>query len=559
MSNEAGMNTQELGSEESMNEEDFASLLEESLKEHFDESRSDGVIVEIKDDVALIDVGKKQEGLLNLDEIRDAEGELQYNVGDQIKVVISGYRNEKPIISHTKALVKEKTDEYIKTLSDESEALIEGKIVGKNKGGYIVENSEKIQFFLPKSQASFKDDKNTIGKEVKAKIAKVDHEKGSIVISRKKYLNDIRKKKKEAIGAVLEATEPIEGVIKKITTYGMFVNIGDVDGLVHYSEISYKGPVNPSTVYKEGESVLVKAINYDKEKRHLSLSIKAAQPDPWEEIKDVLEAGDTIQVEVSNIEPYGVFVDLGNDIEGFLHISEISWDKNIKHPKDYLEVGQEINVEVIEIEADKKRLRVSLKSLLPKPFQGFVEKYREGDVVTGSVVTITKFGAFVKVDGCEGLLHNEEITWDKSANIKDIINVGDEVEVKIVKIDRENEKISFSKKVLDESPVEAFANANKVGDIVQGTIKDIKEFGIFVKLTETIDALIRVEDLENKNLEEYNKGDDIEAVIANIDKSRNKIRLSVNRLNRAKEREILNQINSDDGRTTLGDILKDQF
>ena len=225
----------------------------------------------------------------------------------------------------------------------------------------------------------------------------------------------------------------------------MFVDVGGVDGLVHYSEISYKGPVNPSSLYKEGDKVLVKVISYDNEKRHLSLSIKAATPDPWEEIiSDGLEVGDTIKVTVSNIEPYGAFVDLGNDIEGFLHISEISWDKNIKNPKDHISEGQEVDVEVIEIDAKGHRLRVSLKNLLPKPFDEFKAKFKEGDVVKGVVTTITNFGAFVRVGCVEGLLHNEDASWDRNDKCKDMFKAGDELEVKIIKIDSAEQK-NFSK------------------------------------------------------------------------------------------------------------------
>ena len=206
----------------------------------------------------------------------------------------------------------------------------------------------------------------------------------------------------------------VEGAIKKITSYGMFVDVGGVDGLVHYNEISYKGPVNPSKLYKEGDIVTVKAISYDKDKRHLSLSIKAVQPDPWAEVESELDEGDTITVTVSNIEAYGVFVDLGNDIEGFLHISEISWNKNVKNPNDYLTVGEEIDVEVIEINSTTHKLRVSLKRLLPKPFDEFIKNYNEGDIVTGTITSLTDFGAFVRIAGVEGLLHNQDISDRKS-------------------------------------------------------------------------------------------------------------------------------------------------
>lgn len=541
-------------------EEDFAKMLEESFNKKESGTFINGTIVEIKDDHALVDVGKKLEGRLALSEITNDDGELSHEVGESIKVAISGFRSERPMVSHKKAIKKEKVAEFIKTHKDDFESLlIEAKVVGKNKGGLICEDGDNVEFFLPKSQALFKDLASAVGKKIKARVIKIDDENESIIISRKSFMDEERKKKKEVIDALLEKEEATDGVIKKITTYGMFVDVGGVDGLVHYSEISYKGPVNPSTLFKEGEIVPVKAISYDKEKRHLSLSIKAAMPDPWEEIRGELDVGDAIKVTVSNIEPYGVFVDLGNDIEGFLHISEISWDKNIKHPKEYLTLGDEVDVEVIEINVDEKRLRVSLKNILPKPFEEFSAKYKVEDVVKGVVTSITNFGAFIKIDSVEGLLHNEDASWDRNEKCKDLFAEGDEIEVKIVKIDKENEKVSLSRKDITESPVEKYAKEHNVGDIVMGKVRDIKEFGVFVELESGVDALIRKEDLGQINTEELSILDDIEAVIANIDVNKNRIRLSIRRLAKMKERETLNEINNDDAKMTLGDLIKDQL
>ena len=537
--------------------DDFAAMLEESFKKT--EEDSDGIIVDIKGDEVFVNVGRKSEGILNISEIQDENGELKFKVGDTIKVVITGStRSGKPIVSHKKALRKEKVKAYIDSYNEENQDVFDVKIIGKNKGGFVAQNSDGIEFFLPRSQGGFRDANAVVGKSFKVKVLKIDKDEQSIIVSRKKLLDEDRRKKREAISAVAENTDVIEGVVKKITTYGMFVDIGGVDGLVHYSEISYKGPVNPGSIYKEGDKVLVKVIKYDNEKKHLSLSIKAAMPDPWDEIKDGLEVGDTIKVTVSNIEPYGAFVDLGNDIEGFLHISEISWDKNIKNPKDHISEGEELDVEVIEIDAKDRRLRVSLKNLLKKPFDEFKAKFKEGDVTKGVVTSVTNFGAFVKIGAVEGLLHNEDASWDRNDKCKDLFKVGDEVEVKIIKIDSNDQKISLSQKDLKQSPVQAFAKKFNVGDIVTGKIRDIKDFGVFVELDDNVDALIRKEDLGNVSAESLNINDNIEAAIAFIDEKKNRIRLSVRRLARQKEREVLNEINSDD-KVTLGDIIKEQL
>ncbi|WP_333803487.1 30S ribosomal protein S1 [Sulfurospirillum sp.] len=539
-------------------EMDFAAMLEESFKDSERDALINGVVVAIKEDVILVDVGKKSEGRLNASEVTDENGNITCKVGDVIPVVITGFRNERPAVSHKKALRKGHIKSFIAEYKEEDDVVLDVKITGKNKGGFIAENKEGIEFFLPRSQAAVKDMNALMGKSLKVKIIKIDNDTESIIISRKKFLDDERKKRKEIVQELIDRDEVVEGTIKKITTYGMFVDVGGIDGLVHYSEISYKGPVNPGTLYKEGEVIPVKAIKYDKDKRHLSLSVKAAMPDPWDEIKDELETGDSIQVTISNIEPYGAFVDLGNDIEGFLHISEISWDKNIKHPRDYIEEGQVVDVEVIEIDAKERRLRVSLKNVLPKPFDDFMKKFKVGDVVKGEITTITNFGAFVKIGGIEGLLHNEDASWDRNNKCKELFAVGDEVEVKIVKIDEETEKVSLSKKELEDSPIQKYAKSHENGDIVHGKIRDIKDFGIFVELEDNVDALIRKEDLGQVNEEDLKIGDEIEAAITFIDDKKNRIRLSVRRLSKLKEREALKEINKEE-KMTLGDILKDQL
>ncbi|MEJ2373183.1 MAG: S1 RNA-binding domain-containing protein, partial [Sulfurimonas sp.] len=407
-------------------EESFAELFAASEKQQETSRIVEGEIVEIQadDNRALVGVGDKLEGIINLDEIRDENGELKFGTGDKIKVMITGYYNERPKISYKKVLEQEKTIEFIDAHKDDFEDLVvEGVITKKNRGGYVIE-ADDVSFFMPRSLAAFKDSDDVVGKKIKAQVIKLDPADNSIVLSRRKLFNEERKKKKEIIDKIMADDVIVEGVIKKITSYGMFVDVGGVDGLVHYNEISYKGPVNPAKLYKEGDSVTVKAIAYDKDKRHLSLSVKAVQADPWAEVESELDEGDTITVTVSNIENYGVFVDLGNDIEGFLHISEITWDKNVKNPADYLEVGQEIDVEVIEINPKTHKLRVSLKRLLPKPFDEFMKKHSEGEVVTGTVTSLTDFGAFVRIDGVEGLLHNQDISWDKGTKAKDILKSG---------------------------------------------------------------------------------------------------------------------------------------
>ena len=539
--------------------EDFATLLESFDKKEQTEV-SEGKIIAIKDDEVFVDIGRKSEGILNASEITDNDGKLMFNQGDIIKVAIVGFRSGRPIVSYFKAIKREKIKEFIDKFDENAENIFDVKIVSFNKGGYVCVNSNNVEFFMPRSQSAFKHSNSVIGKTYKVKVIKIDKDEQSIIVSRKKLFDEDRKIKKETISKIVENNSVIEGIVKKITTYGMFVDVGGVDGLVHYSEISYKGPVNPNSLYKEGDKVPVKVIKYDNDKRHLSLSIKDAMPDPWDEIKDSLEVGDTIQVTVSNIEPYGAFVDLGNDIEGFLHISEISWDKNIKNPKDFVSEGDEIDVEVVEINPQERRLRVSLKNLLAKPFDEFKENYKVGNIVKGVVTTITNFGAFIKIGSVEGLLHNEDASWDRNKKCKELFKIGDEIEVKITKIDDETQKISLNLRELNDSPISEYAKTHTQGNIVKGKIREKKDFGVFVELENGVDGLLRKEDYGNTDVDNLNIGDELEATIAFIDEKRNKIRLSIKKLDKQKERKDLDKFNNEnDDKMTLGDLIKDQL
>ncbi len=542
---------------------DFKAMLEESFKKS--DSNSDlveGVIVRIdKDDnQVVVDIGRKNESFMSLDEIRDEDGDIMFKEGDTIPVVITGHRGERAIISYELAEKRAALAEFIEEYNEDEEYIIEGIITKKNKGGFVVDVSG-LEFFMPRTLSYISHKINPIGKKVKALIVKVDKEKKSVIVSRKELIEREKAERQEIVDKLLDSKNTIvRGVIKKITSYGMFVDVGGMDGLVHYSEISHKGPVNPSKYYKEGDEVNVIAIEYDKKKRHLSLSIKDATIDPWKDIDNTLRKGDTVNVTVSNIEPYGAFVDLGEELEAFLHVSEISWDKNVKHPKDYIKIGDNINVEIIEIDKSQRRLRVSRKTLLPKPIEQFASEHRVGDIIKGKVSSITDFGAFIKIGAIEGLLHNQEISWDKSKNAKNSLKKGDEVTVKIIKIDKDNSKVSLSKKVLEDSPITVFGKNHKNGDIVEGKVKDKKDFGIFISLEDGVDALLRLDDLGPLKFDEIEKGQKIRAVISYIDTKNDRIRVSVRRLARQEEREALDRLNKEqDDSMTLGDVFKAQL
>lgn len=536
---------------------EFARMLAEREKQEELGQVKTGKVIAIHDNGLLVDVGEKIEGFLGLAEVADENGKIPFNVGDEIVVFVSSGKGERPSVSHKKAIKLANVERKIKELgSDFEDKIVEGKIIRKNKGGYVLE-SDGVDYFMPRAAAALKDSAKNIGQRVKACIIDVRPDERSIIVSRKRFFEIDDAKQAEGVKKLLEEEGKVfEGVVKSITSFGMFVEVDGVKGLVHYTEISHKGPVNTAKLYKEDDRVSVKVVGYDEEKKRLSFSIKAVTQDPWQEVQKELKKGYTIKVVVSNIEAYGAFVDIGNDVEGFLHISELSWDKDIKHPSDILKVGDEIDVEVIEIDPANRRLRVSLKNLLEKPFDNFMKTYKLNDVVKGKVATLTDFGAFISLGQVDGLLHNEDAFWEKN-KCKDAFKVGQELEVRIVKIDSANQRISLSRRALEESPAEVFSKTHKVDDIVKGRVIDSKDFGVFIEI-DGMDALIRNEDLYPLKKEEIEVGSEIEGVIVAIDKQNNRVRVSVKRLERQKQKEEIRAINSAD-KMTLGDKLKDKI
>ncbi|WP_066388555.1 30S ribosomal protein S1 [Helicobacter himalayensis] len=542
------------------NEESFAQLLDASERVSSQGALQVGKIVKITDESVIVALpNSKFENYMSLDEIKDSQGELLFKEGDSIEVSVT--RNSgRTSISYKRALRSKKVVEKIKELGENyKDKIIEAKVLHKNKGGYVMDY-EGVDVFLPRRDCAFKEGAKVEGKTYKVAITNVNSQSNSIIVSRKRFFDLDKDNRKVVVAKLLEGERIYDGEVKKITPFGVFVEIEGVEGLIHYTEISHRGPVNPDKFFKVGDKIKVKIIDYDAEKRRLALSYKALSEDPWKEVEKELEVGYTIKVVVSNIEEYGAFVDLGNEIEGFLHISEISWDKNIKHPSEYLALNQELDVEIIEIDSKNRRLRVSLKKLLRKPFAGFLQEHKEGDVLKGKIVTLTDFGAFVNLGAVDGLLHNEDAFWERGLKCKDKFKVGDEVEVKIIKIDSKNERISLSKKVLDDSPAKNFGQKYKVNDIVEGPITEIKDFGVFINVDD-VEVLIKNEDIPNAQKENLKVGDTLQCVLYSIDIYANRIRASVRNLQKQLEREELRAFEARQGeeRMTLGDKIKNKI
>lgn len=542
-------------------EENFAQLLDASERNSTSGSLQIGKIIQIDQDRDLAMIAlpySKSESMLYLGEIRDEEGKLLFSVGDEIELYASGSDN-RPNVSYTRAQREKKIRQKIEELQGNfQDKIVDAKVIRKNKGGYVMDY-DGVDVFLPRRESAFKEGLKVEGKTYKVAITHISPQENTIIVSRKRFFDIDKSTRKEVVEKILASNGIYDAVVKKVTTFGIFTDIDGVEGLVHHTEISHRGMVNPQKNFKVGDHIKIKVLGYDEQKHRLSLSIKALSEDPWKEVEKELEVGYTIKVIVSNIEEYGAFVDLGNDIEGFLHVSEISWDKNIKHPNDYLQVGQELDVEIIEIDSKNRRLRVSLKKLTHKPFVAFTKAHKEGDVLKGKVVTLTDFGAFVNLGVVDGLLHNEDIAWDRGVKCKDVFKVGDEVEVKILKIDTQNERISLSKKLLSDSPAAGFAKIHHVDEIIEGVISEIKDFGIFIKV-DNYEVLIKNEDIPQEMKESLKVGDSVKCVVFSIDERANRIRASIRRLQKQQEKEGLRAFNeASEQRMTLGDKVKNRI
>lgn len=539
------------------NEEDFAQLLDASEKAITKGALQIAKIVKITDESVIVALpNAKAENYMPVDEIKDSQGNLLFKEGDDIEVNVS--RNlGKTNVSYKKALRSKNIEQRIKELGEDyKDKVIEAKVLYKNKGGYIMDY-DGVDVFLPHRDSAFKEKAKVEGRLYKVAITNIDKNTNSIIVSRKRYFDIDKNLKQTLVQNLLQGDRICEGVVKKIVSFGVFIDVSGVEGLIHYTEISYKGAVNPEKFFTVGESVKVKVLNYDEEKRRLALSLKAINDDPWKEIEKELEVGYTIKVVVSNIEEYGAFVDLGNDIEGFLHISEISWDKNIKHPNEYLTLRQEIDVEIIEIDTTNRRLRVSLKNLLRRPFAIFRETHKEGDVLKGRITTLTDFGAFINIGAVDGLLHNEDAFWDRGRKCKDVLQVGDEIEVKITRIDSKNERISLSKKMLDASPAKVFAGSHRINEIIEGEVISIKDFGVFISF-DGIEILVRSDDIAPEQKQTLKIGDMLKCVLCAIDEKANKVRASARHLERQIARDELRafEVSQESDRMTLGDKIK---
>jgi small subunit ribosomal protein S1 len=517
-------------------EMDFRELYEQSLNQIQYGDITTGKVVQIKDDRVMVDVGWKTEGFIPIGELKDARGNINISVGDEIDVFVDKRDSEGNLVLSRDKASKVKIWDEIKAAC-ENDTLVEGVVIEKIKGGLSVDIG--IIAFLPGSQVDIrpvKDLDKFVGQTLDFKVLKYDRKRNNVVLSRRSIVATEREAEKKDILKSLQEGNIVEGVIKNITDYGIFIDLGGVDGLLHVTDISWGRIAKPSENFHKGDKITTKVLSFDSEKERVSLGLKQLNDNPWEQITDRYPIGSTIKGKVVNLTDYGVFVELESGVEGLVHISEMYWTREIKHPSKVLNVGEEIEVMVLEVNPQTKRVSLSLKQTTPNPWEKLKEKYPVGAVVKGIVRNITNFGVFVGIEEkIDGLIHVSDISWKHRVNHpSEYFKKGQEVEAVVLNVDVENEKFSLGIKQIEKNPWDELSEKYAPGSVVTGKIKNFTDFGIFVEIEEGIEGLVHISEISQKRVktssELYSVGDTVSAVVKSIDPKTKKIRLSIKEL-----------------------------
>ncbi|MCX7809563.1 MAG: 30S ribosomal protein S1 [Leptospiraceae bacterium] len=551
-------------------QEDFEKILQESITEQFELNKfSKGDIVEatvldVTDNEVYLDLGQKQEGICQLSEFDERPV-----IGNVVKVVVirGGGIEGNSLVSRKEASRREGWEKIQEAYNNQLPLSGKVSIIIDNNKGYLVD-FYGLQLFLPKSQVGVKIRNRLpnlkVGDVIDFKVLSIDEKRKSAIISRKKIQEDINQEKWDKFLSKYKEGDVVDGVITKIVSYGIFVRVDDLDGLVHQNDISWKNNFPFKKYYNKGDKVSVKILSINPEENRISLGIKQLTEDPWEWAKRELHAGDIITGTVTDIKDYGAFLEIREGLEGLIHNSEISWSNKQVHPKSVLKKGQEIDVKILSIDPEKKRISLSYKQARENPWQKAKEILKVGEVREGRITGVVQYGAFVEIfDEVEGLIHVKDYSWDEKPN-KDMLKKGDVVKFKILAIDVDNRKISCGIKQLELSPYEKLAQKYKKGEILTGKITGISDFGIFVDIGDGFEGLVHKSKIplkkDEKLEDKYKVGDEVKTVLLKIDPEKEKISLSIKDYEKRKEKEIVKQyLKEDVGSYTLGSILKENL
>ena len=536
--------------------ENFAQLFEESLQELETRPGSivKGTVVSIDKDIVLVDAGLKSESAIPAEQFKNAEGELEIAIGDEVDVALDAVEDGfgETILSREKAKRHEAWVELEKAYDDK--ATIKGVINGKVKGGFTVEVNS-VRAFLPGSLVDVRPVRDTThleGKELEFKVIKLDAKRNNVVVSRRAVIEAESSAERETLLANLEEGHEVKGIVKNLTDYGAFVDLGGVDGLLHITDMAWKRVKHPSEIVNVGDEINVKVLKFDKEKQRVSLGMKQMGNDPWQEIAQRYPEGTKITGQVTNLTDYGCFVEIEDGVEGLVHVSEMDWTNKNIHPSKVVNLGDSVEVMVLEIDEERRRISLGLKQCIDNPWETFAESHEKGDKVSGKIKSITDFGIFIGLDGgIDGLVHLSDISWNKSGEdaVRDY-KKGDEISAVVLQVDPERERISLGVKQIEEDPFNKYLTDTKKGAIVTGTVTAVDAKGVTVNLAEEVDGYIRVADLSRDRIEDAsevaNVGDSIEAKYTGVDRKNRIVNLSVKAKDQADEKEAIEKVNQQD-------------
>jgi len=545
-------------------QEEMNELYETSMRSPQDGNIFKGKVININGETVIVDVGLKSEGKVSVSEFTNKAGELTVSEGDEVEVMVVGREREFGllILSKQRVDVIRAWQNIEKSLEDGTP--VEGDIASEVKGGFLVDIG--VNAFLPISQVDVKPVKNPasfVGRHLKFKVIKSNKRKGNVIISRRILMEEEKEKRKQEFWKNVKKEQVVYGFIRNITDYGAFVDLGGVDGFLYLNEITWGRITHPKEYLRIGDEVKVKIIDIDLEKERISVSMKQLKSDPWVKIEERYPLQSKVRGKAVGIVEYGVFVELEQGVEGLLHITEMSWDRRLKNPHKIVNKGDWIELIVLNIDQERKRISLGMKQLLPDPWDEMEKLYPPGSILKGKVKNLTDFGLFVGIgNGIDGLIHMSEISYSRRKKaISEIYKKGTFIDALVINVDKTQKKFSLSLKRLKEDPWRGIAAKYHIGDVIEGFITSITDFGVFVEIEEGIEGLIHLsemDDLQGKNLSEVFKVDEpVQVVILNIDEKDKRIGLSVKALKKAEEKPEEEITSREEGAfSTLGDILE---
>ena len=530
-----------------------------------------GIVVEVRSDVVVINAGLKSEGIVPIEQFRNEQGELEVAVGDTVKVALESLENGfgETVLSREKAKRAMVWDEL--ETSMEAGEIVTGRISGKVKGGFTVDIRD-VRAFLPGSLVDVRpvrDPGYLEGKELEFKIIKLDRKRNNVVVSRRAVVESENSVEREQMLERLQEGGIVTGVVKNLTDYGAFVDLGGIDGLLHITDMAWKRERHPSEVVNVGEELQVRVLKYDRERNRVSLGLKQLGEDPWDNIARRYPTGARLTGKVSNVTDYGAFVEIEPGVEGLVHVSEMDWTNKNVNPSKVVQLGDDVEVMVLDVDAERRRISLGIKQCVSNPWEAFAAIFKKGDKVSGQIKSITDFGIFIGLDGgIDGLVHLSDISWNTTG--EDIVRnykKGDTLEAVVLAVDPERERISLGVKQMEQDPIGQYMAVTQKGAIVTGTVKEVDAKGATIALPDGIEGYVRASDIAKERVEDATQhlkvGDTVEAKYMGMDRKGRVMQLSIRAKDEAAVAETMAEVNkasdASSGTTKLGALLREQL